>query len=112
MAIATFNWEPDDEVSTDNTLRVRKSKFGDGYAQVVGDGLNAEDESHSLTFGGLKDELQPILSFIRAHRGFRSFLWTPPDGELGLYQCSTFRQQWRPGGLGIVSLTFERAYHP
>ncbi|MEX5341408.1 phage tail protein [Pseudomonas sp. I2] len=112
MAIETFIWVPDDEVSTDSTLRVRRSRFGDGYAQVSGDGLNAEDETHSLTFGGLKEELQPILSFIRAHGGYRSFLWTTPAGVLGLYRCSTFREQWRPGGIGVLSMTFERAYHP
>ena len=33
MAMQTFNWEPDDEIGTDSTFRVRRSQFGDGYVQ-------------------------------------------------------------------------------
>lgn len=112
MAIETFTWSPDDEASGESTLTTRKSPFGDGYVQVVGEGLNAEVDSWTLSFGGLADEAQPILDFIRAHKGFRSFLWTPPGGELGLYRCETIRQQRRPGGVVVLNLTFERAYHP
>ena len=77
MAIETFIW-PDDEADVDGTLRTRTSQFGDGYAQESGDGLNGESQSWSLTFGGLPDEVGPILDFIRRHKGYRSFLWTRP----------------------------------
>lgn len=112
MSIETFSWPPDDEAASDNKLRVRKSQFGDGYAQVVGDGLNGESDSWSLTFGGVAEETQPILAFIRRHKGFKSFLWVPPGGDLGLYRCETFGIQRRPGGVGVVTATFERAYQP
>ncbi|MDH0646223.1 phage tail protein [Pseudomonas sp. GD03858] len=112
MAIETFTWPPDDEATSDNTLKVRKSQFGDGYVQTAGDGLNGESDSWSLTFGGVADETQPILAFIRRHKGFKSFLWTTPNGELGLYRCETFGTQRRPGGILAVTATFERAYHP
>lgn len=112
MAIETFAWEPDDEATADGTFRARKSQFGHGYAQVSGDGLNGEESPWSLTFGGLEDEMAPILGFIRRHGGHRSFLWTPPGDELGMYRCQTFRRQRKPGRVLVLSLTFERAYHP
>lgn len=112
MAIETFTWSPDDEASSDNTLRVRKSVFGDNYVQVAGDGLNGESDTWSLSFGGVAEETQPILAFLRRHKGFKAFLWTPPDGELGLYRCEKFAIQRRPGSVGVVTATFERAYHP
>lgn len=56
MAVETFVWAPDDEASCDSTLKTRKSRFGDGYVQVSSDGLNAEEESWSLSFGGLASE--------------------------------------------------------
>jgi phage-related protein len=112
MAIQTFTWVPDDEANGDSTLRTRKSQFGDGYAQVSEDGLNPETDSWDLTFGGLADEVQPPLNFIRAHRGARSFLWTNPEGVLGLYRCEAFRQQRKPGGVVVLTATFERAFHP
>lgn len=112
MAVETFIWIPDDEASSESTLRTRKSQFGDGYVQVSSDGLNAEEESWSLSFGGLASEVSPILDFLRTHRGAKSFLWTSPDGALGLYRCETFRQQRKPAGVVVITATFERAYHP
>lgn len=112
MAIETFTWEPDDEAGGESTLRTRKSQFGDGYAQVSSDGLNGETDSWSLSFGGLAEEVGPPLAFIRRHRGARSFLWTNPEGVLGMYRCETFRQQRKPGGVVVLSATFERAFQP
>lgn len=112
MAIETFTWEPDDEAGGESTLRTRKSQFGDGYAQVSSDGLNGETDSWSLAFGGLAEEIGPPLTFIRRHRGARSFLWTNPEGVLGMYRCETFRQQRKPGGVVLLSATFERAFQP
>ncbi|MDF3842666.1 phage tail protein [Pseudomonas citronellolis] len=112
MAIETFTWEPDDEASADGTFKTNKSQFGDGYAQVSGDGLNAEEAPWSLSFGGLADEVGPIIAFVRRHGGYQSFLWTPPGGGLGLYRCPSYREQRKPGGVVVLSLTFERAYHP
>ncbi|POF88222.1 phage tail protein [Pseudomonas putida] len=112
MAIETFTWEPDDEAGGESTLRTRRSQFGDGYAQVSSDGLNGEVDSWSLSFGGLAEEIGPPLAFIRHHRGARSFLWTNPEGVLGMYRCETFRQQRKPGGVVLLSATFERAFQP
>jgi phage-related protein len=112
MAIETFIWSPDDEPSSDTTLKTRKSQFGDGYVQVSTDGPNSEQESWDLTFGGVSDEVVPILAFIRRHAGAKSFLWTTPEGVLGMYRCETFRQQRKPGGIVALTATFERAYHP
>ena len=112
MAIESFTWTPDDEAGGDSTLRTRKSQFGDNYAQVSTDGLNAESDSWSLSFGGLADEIAPILAFIRRHRGAKSFLWTNPEGVLGLYRCESFRQQRKPGAVILLTATFGRAYHP
>lgn len=112
MAIETFTWSPDDEATGDSELKTRKSQFGDNYAQVVGDGLNAETDTWTLSFGGTNEEVKPIVDFIRMHKGYRSFLWTPPGGDLGLYRCERIGQQRRPGGIAVINLTFERAYHP
>jgi phage-related protein len=112
MAIQIFKWAPDDSATCDSTMRTRKSQFGDGYTQVSGDGLNGEEDSWDLSFGGLAEEIKPIQDFIRAHGGIRAFLWTPPGGELGLYRCEKHRKQAQPGQVFQLTATFERAYHP
>ena len=99
MAMQTFNWEPDDEIGTDSTFRVRRSQFGDGYVQVAGDGLNPETDTHTLTFGGLMDEIKPIVDFIRAHGGARSFLWTTPEGSWACTAVQTAAGSSAPAAL-------------
>lgn len=110
MALETFEWTPDGEVQGDITFRVRSARFGDGYAQVVGDGPNNEQQSWPLTFGGTADEIAPIRDFLRAHGGYRSFRWTPPLGEPGLYRCARFGIAAAPGGTFRLTATFEQAF--
>ncbi|MCY1555795.1 Phage minor tail protein [compost metagenome] len=112
MAIETFTWEPDDSASAEGELGVHESKFGDGYSQVSGDGLNGEKQTWNLTFGGHQEEVAPILDFVRRHRGYRGFLWTAPGGQLGLYRCASYRRTCHPGALESLSLTFKQTYHP
>lgn len=112
MAIETFTWQPDDEAQGEGTLRTRETRLGDGYVQSVGDGINGEEQPWTLQLGGTREEVAPPLAFIRRHGGFKAFLWTPPGGQVGFYRCKTFREQQRPGLLVVLSLTFERAYHP
>ncbi|KRW62333.1 phage tail protein [Pseudomonas sp. TTU2014-080ASC] len=112
MAIETFTWAADDEAQLDGAFKVRSAQFGDGYQQVVGDGLNNESRPWALTFGGSKDEIAPILAFVRRHGGFRSFLWSTPEGVLGMYRCPTYRLQAKPNGLQVLSLNFTQAFKP
>lgn len=112
MAVETFSWVPDDEAQREGEFRTRSAQFGEGYEQVSGDGMNSERQTWTLTFGGLPDELDPILDFVRRHGGWRSFLWVSPRGGLGLYRCASYREQNRPGGVAGLSLTFVQAFKP
>ena len=108
----TFTWSAQVGAQGETSYRVRRAQFGDGYEQVAGDGINNETQSWPLTFKGKTSAIQPIRDFLRRHEGRKTFLWTPPMGELGLYRCESFRLI--PHGAGVYSLTatFEQAYHP
>lgn len=112
MAIETFGWTPDKSPSGEYTYRTRTAQFGDGYAQVVGDGINAESQSWPLTFTGTKAGMVAIRDFLRRHGGAKSFLWTPPAGDLGLYRCKTFGLSHVGGSIYTLNATFEQAFHP
>ncbi|MCG6541752.1 phage tail protein [Pseudomonas sp. KSR10] len=113
MAIETFTWSPDGETEGEIAQRRRSSQFGDGYQQVTADGINAEQGSWPVTFGGTEDEIRPIRDFLRRHQGSKAFLWTPPLGELGLYRNDgLFRVNAKGGGIYVLSTTFETAFHP
>ena len=112
MAIETFSWKPDKSPAGTYSYRTRKAQFGDGYAQVVGDGINAEAQSWPLTFIGFKADMQAIRDFLRQHGGAKAFLWTPPAGALGLYRCASFGITPVGANLYSLSATFEQAFQP
>jgi phage-related protein len=74
----TFTWSPLIGTQGTGTLRVLSAQFGDGYMQSVADGINNEVQSWPLQFRGDATYIMPILTFIRQHAGYKSFLWTPP----------------------------------
>lgn len=118
MAIETFTFCPRVNPEGAFTQRTRSIQFGDGYTQRAGDGINGESQSWPLTFVGDDAHIQPIIAFLRRHKGYMSFRWVNPLADLGLYCC--------PDGFNVTALgknsrgdqvfqltaTFVTAYHP
>ena len=112
MAVETFAWCPKVEPTSSPEYRVRTSKFGNGYQQVVGDGINNRLDSWPLTFVVSEAVAIEMKAFLDWHGGFRSFLWTPPLGQLGFFLGSA--PTITPNGAGIYTLTttFTQSFHP
>jgi phage-related protein len=112
MAIETFIWSTQHGDSPEITYRVRTSKFGNGYAQNVGDGPNNKEDSYPITCVGQKTAVLKIMEFLDRHAGAKAFLWTTPLGELGLFTCKNPAPTPMGGGVFKITATFERAFHP
>lgn len=112
MAVETFTWRPLKAAQGQIDHRVRTSQFGDGYAQVVGDGLNNRSQSWPLTFTGRKDTIVAIRDFLDRHAGYKSFLWTPPLGSVGFYRAKEIGISAVGGLAYTLTVTFEQAFHP
>jgi phage-related protein len=69
MAVETFTWCPKIDASSAPEYRTRSSKFGDGYEQVAGDGINNRVDSWSLTFVVGKAAALDIKAFWTATAG-------------------------------------------
>jgi len=112
MAVETFTWCPKVEPTSTPDYRVRRSKFGNGYEQVVGDGINNKTDSWPVTFVVGEAVALQIKAFLDRHAGFKSFLWTPPLGELGFYRATA--PSVTPNGAGIFTLntTFTQSFLP
>lgn len=112
MALETFSWCPRINPQQEVNFRTRKAKFGDGYEQVSGDGLNPRSQSWTLNFTGDEAYISSIKAFLDRHQGTRAFLWKPPLEPLGLYRCDTYK----PTPLGAkkynLEATFTQAYKP
>lgn len=112
MPIETFTWAPATDAQGDISYRTRTAQFGDGYAQVVGDGLNNRAQSWPLSFTRREAEAQAIIDFFDRHAGHTAFRWTPPLGQLGLWRVATHSLRPMGGGIYTITATFEQAFHP
>lgn len=65
MAIETFAWRI--QAASQPTLKskdnIRRVQFGDGYAQVSGNGINNETLSYEFSFSGDPDTALEIYKF-------------------------------------------------
>lgn len=110
----TFTWIPDDAPSGDTKFRVLETKFGDGYAQAIPDGLNVRSDVWPLKFDRRASDVLPIKAFLDAHIGV-SFNWTPPGvgSVAGLYRCNKgYSSTPRSGDQEVVSFTLEQYFAP
>ncbi len=112
MAVETFTWCAKLGSSSTAEYRNRSSKFGSGYEQVVGDGINNISDAWSLSF--IVDEIEAlqIKGFLDRHAGNKSFFWTPPLGGLNFYRASA--PTVAPNGAGFFTLTttFTQSFLP
>jgi len=112
MAYQMFTWCPRIDPTGTHSFRVLSAQFGDGYKQSVGDGINNEVQTWPLQFTGDAAYINGIVSFLRAHRGYLPFQWTPPLGELGLYEAGEFSVTPHGGGKYTLAVTFEQRFAP
>ncbi|MGA9618978.1 MAG: phage tail protein [Serratia proteamaculans] len=114
--LKTFDYPSRYGASGEFEPKVRETPFGDGYKQTTGDGINSENESWPLTFTGPWSFIEPIIKFLREHKGYRSFKWRNPIYQLGLYHAGSFvvtpTFSNAKGRNFSLTVTFTRAYHP
>lgn len=107
-----FTWCPSVEPQGTINYRTLIARFGDGYQQTMGDGINNRIQSWPLEFTGKEETIKPILTFLDKHAGFRSFLWTPPLGEQGYYKAVQPQLTALGAGNYTLSVTFEQIFKP
>ena len=80
---ADVNVIPDRGVSTNQTARVFKAAYGDGYEQRVAAGINNLPEEWSLNWNNRTvNDANKIIKFLEDHAGVNAFDWYPPDTEI------------------------------
>lgn len=112
MVMKTFTWPTQPGDTPDIGFRTRSSQFGNGYKQVVVDGPNNKEESYPITYTGPKAKVREIAAFLDEHAGGKSFLWTTPLGDLGIYRCDKYAPTPMGGTVFRITATFEQAPQP
>lgn len=90
---------------------VRRTQFGDGYAQSAADGINPISSSWNVEFVARKDRIKEISDFLRSHVG-KSFIWDEPLVGDGYFYCDTFNPSPNGSRLYTLTATFEQTYQP
>lgn len=92
-----------DDIKLDLSSSVRRNQrtqfasFGDGYAQVLTDGLNSEQEVWQCkTIALTNEEIFSLESFLLSQKG-QAITWTPP------FNTKTFS---RPFAAGVLNLGY------
>lgn len=109
----TFTWRTIGQPQGTVTLRRLVAQFGDGYRQAAGDGINNKVQSWPVQCVGRDAaEAKAIVEFFDRHHGYKSFYWTPPLGERGLFEVVTYNPSPVGGGIYTISATFQQVFKP
>jgi phage-related protein len=108
----TFAWLPRVNASSSVEFAIRKAKFGDGYEQVSGAGINPKSMKWSVDFVGNGKYITDIIAFLDRHTGHQSFIWTPPLANKGLFRCEGYKYQAIDYQTYALSTEFIEAHAP
>lgn len=115
MAVDAFTWkiQAASQPAVTSNDNIRKVQFGDGYAQVSGNGINSETLNYAFSFTGDTDTALQIYAFLKNHKT-KSFSFRPPYGELALWrvQANSLQKIIKSKKLISVIATFEQAFAP
>lgn len=109
----TFSYTPSYGAQRKHKPRMLESRFGDGYAQRTGEGINNDPQVWDLVFAKLPPATaDAVMSFLSARGGYEAFDWTNPDGATLRYVCKEFNRTYDAYGGHTVTATFEQDFAP
>lgn len=106
----TFAWPVDTKPTGTNNFRTRDVKFGDGYEQSTGNGINNKWQSWSVSIDREPAEMAAVMAFLDRHEGYKKFLWTPPGRTEGRFKCRSYQEVPHLADQVIITATFEQTF--
>lgn len=107
----TFTWTPDYSANLSKKPRVNSAKFGDGYSQRVGEGINTNPKMWSVGFTVAPAVGDAIDAFLDTKGGALSFLWTPPRESVArAFICPEWSKSESSYGEVTVNAKFEQVF--
>lgn len=105
----TFTYVPSMSSVRHRAPRIKQTKFGNGYRQVYGDGINYNLETWDMVFTVNSDsDKTAIDNFFNTHGGYTYFDWTNP--ETGATQKQYTCPSWSITSLGAGNYTISAVF--
>ena len=105
---------PDYGMQKSSKPRVRTVRFGDGYEQRLGFGLNRNPKEYRLSWNDRsEDDIDAMEEFLdnRANNNLESFNWTAPgESSPSSYICREWQKSYTYGNIASLTATFEEVY--
>jgi phage-related protein len=109
--MATFSYTASIGAQVSYQPKVRSVKFGDGYEQRLGFGLNLNPEMWRLSFNGkTTSDADDIDDFLKARGGVESFDWTSPTGTSGKFVCRSWSRTIDEPNIESITVEFEQVF--
>jgi phage-related protein len=111
--MAVFLWGETD-AQEDAEPRVNRARYGDGYEQRSGDGINNLLRKWRLRFDNCDPAIaQEIIDFLEARNAVEAFDWTPKWGTVATkVVCPSWQRSKAGRGLVNISCSFEERAEP
>ena len=112
MATFTPAYAPELGSSDNSKYRILEAKFGDGYTQAAGDGINTKEQTIQLVWSDLSvTDVDAIIAFFDTQGGYTAFDYTLPNDSSALkFKCKQYKKSWAKGNLQNINATLERVY--
>ena len=93
-------------------IKLLKADFGDGYTQVVRDGLNHIRQVQTLVWERLlPDQAEIILAFLVERGGDQAFLYAVGAGPVRKWTCEEWEHSYTSGGTRSITATFRQNFN-
>lgn len=113
MGNRVFDFQVETKPTGQINFQVKKAQFGDGYAQKVGNGLNNKFSTWNITVDNDYEYIELVKDFLDDHKGYMSFLWTPPNQATALrFTCASYGEVPHVGTQSRLTAVFEQVYFP
>lgn len=111
--MATFNWIASWGASLTVKPSIQVTRYGEGYEQRAGQGMNVLPRKWSVTFSVVPDTAEEIEQFLTNLQGVGSFDWLPPTGQSGKFVCDDgWSRVIDTPGQHTISAVFREVFEP
>lgn len=108
--MATFSWKGIYGARKSVEPQIKVIKFGDGYEQRQGQGINRQPRSYQLEFPYPTAIADQIDAFLQARGAVESFTYAHPGETAGRFVCRSWERVSTTYGHDTIHATFDEVY--